>query len=130
MIQRAVHGAFFVGRALLANLPAYSTAESAIRLILLCCFRSFTDPLIFYLYMRGVCETFHARRLRARVCPSGEPVLLMDQNRGRWDQLLIRRGLAALERASGSGGALGPYALQAAIAACHARAWAVNDTNR
>jgi RNA polymerase sigma factor (sigma-70 family) len=63
-----------------------------------------------------------ASRLRARLGPSGEPVLLLDQNRGRWDQLLIRRGLAALDRAEQLGGALGPYALQAAIAACHARA--------
>ena len=63
-----------------------------------------------------------ASRLRARVGPSGEPILLLDQDRGRWDQLLIRRGLAALQRAEDLGGALGPYALQAAIAACHARA--------
>src|ERR1700719_2318314 len=61
-------------------------------------------------------------RAAARVGPSGEPILLLDQNRGRWDHLLIRRGLAALERAESLGGALGPYALQAAIAACHARA--------
>ena len=63
-----------------------------------------------------------ASRLRARVGPSGEPVLLLDQDRWRWDQLLIRRGLSALERAQQLGTALGPYALQAAIAACHARA--------
>jgi RNA polymerase sigma factor (sigma-70 family) len=63
-----------------------------------------------------------ASRSRARVGPTGEPVLLFDQDRARWDQLLIRRGLAALERAEQLGGALGPYALQAAIAACHARA--------
>src|SRR5207244_4986310 len=63
-----------------------------------------------------------ASRARARIGPSGEPVLLPDQDRSRWDQLLIRRGLAALERAEGLGGAFGPYALQAAIAACHARA--------
>src|SRR5882672_9498704 len=63
-----------------------------------------------------------ASRLGARVGPSGEPVLLLDQDRARWDRLLIRRGLAALERAERLGGALGPYALQAAIAACHARA--------
>jgi RNA polymerase sigma factor (sigma-70 family) len=63
-----------------------------------------------------------ASRSRARVGPSGEPILLLDQNRALWDQLLIRRGLAALERAEGLGGARGPYALQAAIAACHARA--------
>jgi RNA polymerase sigma-70 factor, ECF subfamily len=70
-----------------------------------------------------------ASRLRARLGPSGEPVLLLDQNRGRWDQLLIRRGLAALERAEQLGGALGPYALQAAIAACHARARTPGETD-
>jgi RNA polymerase sigma factor (sigma-70 family) len=70
-----------------------------------------------------------ASRLRARVGPSGEPVLLLDQNRARWDQLLIRRGLAALERAERLGGAMGPYALQAAIAACHARARAPEETD-
>jgi predicted RNA polymerase sigma factor len=63
-----------------------------------------------------------ASRIRARTGPAGEPVLLLDQDRGRWDQLLIRRGLAALARAETLGGALGPYALQAAIAACHAGA--------
>ena len=63
-----------------------------------------------------------ASRSRARVGPSGEPVLLLDQNRAHWDQLLIHRGLAALERADALGGARGPYTLQAAIAACHARA--------
>jgi len=70
-----------------------------------------------------------ASRLRARVGPSGEPVLLLDQDRGRWDQLLIRRGLAALERAEALGGARGPYALQAAIAACHARARTAGETD-
>src|SRR6266540_880829 len=70
-----------------------------------------------------------ASRSRARVGPSGEPVLLLDQNRGRWDQLLIRRGLAALERAEELGGPRGPYALQAAIAACHARARAPAETD-
>ncbi|MBA2579444.1 MAG: RNA polymerase sigma factor [Thermoleophilaceae bacterium] len=63
-----------------------------------------------------------ASRSRARVGPSGEPIRLLDQDRGRWDHVLVRRGLAALERAERLGGALGPYALQAAIAACHARA--------
>ncbi|HET9039797.1 MAG TPA: RNA polymerase sigma factor [Gemmatimonadales bacterium] len=63
-----------------------------------------------------------ASRSAARLGPSGEPVLLLDQDRGRWDQLLIRRGLAALARAEALGGARGSYALQAAIAACHARA--------
>jgi RNA polymerase sigma-70 factor, ECF subfamily len=63
-----------------------------------------------------------ASRLRARVDPAGEPVLLLDQDRSRWDQLLIHRGSSALERAEKLGGAPGPYFLQAAIAACHARA--------
>jgi predicted RNA polymerase sigma factor len=70
-----------------------------------------------------------ASRLRARVGPQGEPVLLLDQDRGRWDQLLIRRGLAALERAEALGGSRGPYALQAAIAACHARARTPEETD-
>jgi predicted RNA polymerase sigma factor len=70
-----------------------------------------------------------ASRSRARVGPSGEPVLLLDQDRTRWDRLLIRRGLAALARAQRLGGALGPYALQAAIAACHARARIPEETN-
>ena len=61
-----------------------------------------------------------ASRSAARVGPTGEPVLLLDQDRARWDHLLIHRGLAALKRAEELGGALGPYALQAAIAACHA----------
>jgi RNA polymerase sigma factor (sigma-70 family) len=63
-----------------------------------------------------------ASRSRARVSSSGEPILLLDQNRAHWDQLLIRRGFAALDRAEKLGGMRGPYALQAAIAACHARA--------
>ena len=71
----------------------------------------------------------HASRLAARLGPSGELVLLLDQNRARWDQLLIRRGLAALARAEQLGGAGGPYALQAAISACHARARAPEDTD-
>jgi RNA polymerase sigma factor (sigma-70 family) len=70
-----------------------------------------------------------ASRARARVGPSGEPILLLDQDRGRWDHLLIRRGLAALNRAEELGGAHGPYALQAAIAACHARARTAADTD-
>jgi RNA polymerase sigma factor (sigma-70 family) len=70
-----------------------------------------------------------ASRARARVGPSGEPILLLDQDRGRWDHLLIRRGLAALTRAEELGGAHGPYALQAAIAACHARARTAADTD-
>jgi predicted RNA polymerase sigma factor len=70
-----------------------------------------------------------ASRSKARVGPSGEPILLLDQNRALWDQLLIRRGLAALERAEKLDGARGPYALQAAIAACHARALAPEETD-
>jgi predicted RNA polymerase sigma factor len=63
-----------------------------------------------------------ASRIHARLGPKGEPILLLDQDRTRWDHVLIRRGLAALQRAEELGGGLGPYALQAAIAACHARA--------
>ena len=63
-----------------------------------------------------------ASRVHARVGPDGEPILLLDQNRARWDHLLIARGLAALARAETSGAERGPYTLQAAIAACHARA--------
>lgn len=70
-----------------------------------------------------------ASRLRARVGASGEPVLLLDQDRGRWDHLLIGRGLAALARAESLAEARGPYTLQAAIAACHARARAAADTD-
>jgi RNA polymerase sigma factor (sigma-70 family) len=70
-----------------------------------------------------------ASRLRARVGPSGEPVLLMEQKRALWDRLLIHRGLAALERAGKLGGERGPYALQAAIAACHARAPTAGETD-
>jgi RNA polymerase sigma factor (sigma-70 family) len=70
-----------------------------------------------------------ASRLRARTSASGEPILLMDQDRGRWDRLLIGRGLAALERAETLGGANGPYALQAAIVACHARARTPAETD-
>jgi RNA polymerase sigma-70 factor (ECF subfamily) len=70
-----------------------------------------------------------ASRSRARVGPSGEPLLLLEQNRALWDQLLIRRGFAALERAEKLGGAQGPYALQAAIASCHARAITPEETD-
>ncbi len=70
-----------------------------------------------------------ASRAQARVGPSGEPVLLLEQDRSRWDQLLIRRGLAALARAEELGGASGAYALQAAIAACHARARNPQETD-
>ncbi|WP_275096035.1 RNA polymerase sigma factor [Sedimenticola hydrogenitrophicus] len=70
-----------------------------------------------------------ASRIHARVDPDGEPILLLDQDRARWDPLLIRRGLAALERAVAIGAALGPYSLQAAIAACHARAALAEETD-
>jgi RNA polymerase sigma-70 factor (ECF subfamily) len=70
-----------------------------------------------------------ASRLPARVGAGGEPILLLDQNRARWDRLLIRRGFAALARAETLGGALGPFALQASIAACHARALDPADTD-
>jgi predicted RNA polymerase sigma factor len=70
-----------------------------------------------------------ASRTRARTRPGGEPILLLEQDRSRWDQLLIRRGLDALARAVRLGNASGPYALQAAIAACHARALTPGDTD-
>ncbi len=70
-----------------------------------------------------------ASRSRARVGPDGEPILLLEQDRGRWDHLLINRGLTALAKAETIGGSLGPYALQAAIAACHARAVRADDTD-
>ena len=70
-----------------------------------------------------------ASRLSARVGPDGEPVLLTDQDRGRWDRVLITRGLTALDRAQKAGAPLGPYALQASIAACHARAGSVETTD-
>jgi RNA polymerase sigma factor (sigma-70 family) len=70
-----------------------------------------------------------ASRVHARVTPDGEPILLLDQDRSRWDRLLITRGLAALDRAIALGGANGPYALQAAIAACHARARTADETD-
>jgi RNA polymerase sigma factor (sigma-70 family) len=70
-----------------------------------------------------------ASRARARTSPTGEPILLLDQDRGRWDQLLIRRGFAALERADRLAAARGPYVIQAAIAACHARARTGDETD-
>jgi RNA polymerase sigma factor (sigma-70 family) len=70
-----------------------------------------------------------ASRAHARVGPDGEPILLLEQDRGRWDRLLIHRGLTALGRAESIGGSLGPYALQAAIAACHARALRPEETD-
>jgi RNA polymerase sigma factor (sigma-70 family) len=71
----------------------------------------------------------HASRLRTRTDASGEPILLLDQDRSRWDQLLVRRGLAALARAKAPARPLGPYAIQAEIAACHARARAPAETD-
>ena len=68
-------------------------------------------------------------RSRARVGPKGQPILLLDQDRARWDHVLVRRGLAALERVEQLGGSIGPYALQAAIAACHARARTAEETD-
>jgi predicted RNA polymerase sigma factor len=70
-----------------------------------------------------------ASRSRARIGPKGEPILLLEQDRARWDQLLIRRGLAGLDRGMKLGSALGPYALQASIAACHARARTADETD-
>lgn len=70
-----------------------------------------------------------ASRLRARVGPGGEPILLLEQNRSRWDRILIQRGLEALAQAEAFDGAFGPYALQAAIAACHARARTADETD-
>jgi RNA polymerase sigma factor (sigma-70 family) len=70
-----------------------------------------------------------ASRIPARTGPAGQPVLLLDQDRSRWDRLLIRRGLAALDRVTELGGTDGPYALQAAIAACHAEAFRAGDTD-
>jgi RNA polymerase sigma factor (sigma-70 family) len=70
-----------------------------------------------------------ASRLRARTSPTGKPVVLLDQDRSRWDHMLVRRGLAALDRAEKLGGTAGPYALQAAIAACHARAKTASETD-
>jgi RNA polymerase sigma factor (sigma-70 family) len=84
------------------------------------------DPEVFGLL---ALMEIQASRLAARTAPDGLPVRLTEQNRARWDQLLIRRGLAALERAEALGGADGPYALQAALAACHARARKAEDTD-
>src|SRR5207344_788882 len=81
--------------------------------------------------VHGLCALMEiqASRSAARVGPKGEPILLLEQNRARWDRLLIRRGLAALARAEELGGAGGPYALQAAIAAVHARARSADETD-
>lgn len=84
------------------------------------------DPEVFGLL---ALMEIQASRLAARAAPDGSPVMLTEQNRARWDFLLIRRGLAALERAEALGGANGAYALQAALAACHARARRAEDTD-
>jgi predicted RNA polymerase sigma factor len=100
--------------------------EEALRMGRILCGLAPTEPEVHGLV--ALLE-IQASRLRARTGPTGEPVLLLDQDRSRWDRLLIRRGLAALERAETLGGALGPYALQAAIAACHARARTAAETD-
>jgi RNA polymerase sigma factor (sigma-70 family) len=81
--------------------------------------------------VHGLCALMelHASRARARAGPDGQPILLLDQDRSRWDWLLVGRGLAALERAYATGGAIGTYTLQAAIAACHSRARTAEDTD-
>ena len=85
-----------------------------------------TEPEVHGLV--GLME-IQASRTAARTGASGEPILLLDQDRARWNQLLIRRGLAALDRAEALGGAMGPYALQGAIAACHARTRTADETD-
>ncbi len=70
-----------------------------------------------------------ASRMATRIGPAGDPILLLDQDRTRWNHVLVRRGLAALERAERLGGSFGPYALQAAIAACHGRARRPEETD-
>src|SRR6267143_332418 len=107
--------------------PVLTTeARVALRLRRILAERAPAEPEVHGL---GALMEIQASRIRARVGPSGEPILLLDQDRGRWDHLLIRRGLAALERAAALGGAYGPYTLQAAIAACHARARAAEETD-
>jgi len=103
-----------------------SLCEDALRLGRILAELAPTEPEVHGL---AALMEIQASRTRARVGPSGEPILLLDQNRAHWDQLLIRRGLAALERAEKLGGAGGPYTLQAAIAACHARARTPEETD-
>ncbi len=100
--------------------------EDALRLGRILAGLSATEPEVHGLV---ALMELQASRSVARVGPTGEAILLLEQNRSRWDQLLIQRGLAALERARALGGAAGPYALQAAIAACHARASAPELTD-
>jgi RNA polymerase sigma-70 factor (ECF subfamily) len=103
-----------------------SLCEDALRLGRVLAELAPTEPEVHGLV--GLME-IQASRSRARVGPSGEPILLLDQNRARWDYILIRRGLAAIERAEHLSGQHGPYLLQAAIAACHARAHAAEETD-
>jgi len=103
-----------------------SLCEDALRLGRILAELAPTEPEVYGLV---ALMEIQASRLRARIGPSGEPVLLLDQDRGRWDRLLIQRGLAALQRAERLEGAMGPYALQAAIAACHARAATAAETD-
>jgi predicted RNA polymerase sigma factor len=100
--------------------------EDALRLIRLLAQLTPQEPEVHGL---AALLEIQASRVRARSGPAGEPILLLDQDRHRWDRLLINRGLAALARAEELGGARGPYALQAAIAACHARAFRPGDTD-
>ena len=100
--------------------------EDALRLGRILAELASTEPEVHGLVALMVIQ---ASRSRARVGPGGKPILLLDQDRGRWDQLLIRRGLVALARAEKLGGARGPYALQAAIVACHARARTAEETD-
>ena len=100
--------------------------EDALRLSRIVAELAPTDPEVHGLV---ALMELQASRLKARVGPAGEPILLLDQDRARWDQLLVRRGLAALERAEQLAGALGPYALQGAIAASHARARTPEETD-
>jgi RNA polymerase sigma factor (sigma-70 family) len=103
-----------------------SLCEDALRLGRVLAELAPTEPEVHGLV--GLME-IQASRSRARVGPSGAPILLLDQNRAQWDYILIRRGLAAIERAEHLGGPHGPYLLQAAIAACHARAHAADETD-
>lgn len=100
--------------------------EEALRLGRILCGLAPTEPEVHGLV---ALMEIQASRAHARIGPNGEPVLLLEQDRRRWDQLLIRRGLNALLRAQQLGGMMGPYALQAAIAACHARATTAEDTD-
>ncbi len=118
--------AFLVPGSTIAQRIVRAKREEALRLGRILAELAPTEPEVHGLV---ALMEIQASRLGARVGPSGEPILLLNQDRARWDRLLIRRGLAALERAERLGGALGPYALQAAIAACHARATTATETD-